>query len=122
MTVDQIARLGSALSEFLGEFADCFGRCEPRWKLAKDVRGQLSELPRKSAEPMPQVHAATNALIESLPLPSPARRCWLQHTADTLTHWQQRNQQARISHLKPRLQELESVGISLPQIPQCRPG
>jgi SRSO17 transposase len=52
MTVDQMASLGSALSGFLGEFADCFGRCEPRWKLAKYVRGQLSELPRKSAEPM----------------------------------------------------------------------
>jgi hypothetical protein len=71
---------------------------------------------------LPQVHAATNALIESLPLPSPARRLWLQHTADTLTHWQHRNQQARISHVKRRHQELESAGISLPQIPQCHPG
>jgi len=52
MTVDQIESLGPALSEFLDEFADCFGRWEPRGKLAKYVRGQLSELPRKSAEPM----------------------------------------------------------------------
>ena len=52
MTVDQMESLGPALSEFLDEFADCFGRCEPRGKLAKYVRGQLSELPRKSAEPM----------------------------------------------------------------------
>ena len=52
MTVDQMTSLGSALSEFLDEFADCFGRCEPRRKLARYVRGQLSELPRKSAEPM----------------------------------------------------------------------
>lgn len=52
MTADQIASLGPALAEFLEEFADCFGRCEPRLKLAKYVRGQLSELPRKSAEPM----------------------------------------------------------------------
>ncbi len=34
------------------EFADCCGRWEPRGKLAKYVRGQLSELPRKSAAPM----------------------------------------------------------------------
>ena len=52
MSVDQRESLRPALSEFLDEFADCFGRCEPRWKLAKHVRGQLSELPRKSAEPM----------------------------------------------------------------------
>ena len=52
MTVDQMASLGLALSEFLDEFADGFGRCELRGKLAKYVRGQLSELPRKSAEPM----------------------------------------------------------------------
>ena len=52
MTGDQIESLGSSLSEFLDEFGDCFWRCEPRGKLAKYVRGQLSELPRKSAEPM----------------------------------------------------------------------
>ena len=52
MTVDQMESLRFALSEFLDEFGDCFGRCEQRRKLAKYVRGQLSELPRKSAEPM----------------------------------------------------------------------
>ena len=52
MTVDQMESLRSTLSEFLEEFADCFGRCEPRGKLSKYVRGQLSELRRKSAEPM----------------------------------------------------------------------
>ena len=52
MTVEQMESLRAALSEFLDEFADCFGRWEPRGKLAKYVRGQLSKLPRKSAEPM----------------------------------------------------------------------
>ena len=52
MTVDQMESLRSTRSEFLEEFADCFGRCEPRGKLSKYVRGQLSELRRKSAEPM----------------------------------------------------------------------
>ena len=42
MTVDQMESLRTALSEFLGEFADCFGRCEPRLKLSKYVRGQLT--------------------------------------------------------------------------------
>lgn len=52
MTTDEIVRLGSELVGFLGEFADCFGRSEPRGKLATYVRGQLSQLPRKSIEPI----------------------------------------------------------------------
>jgi SRSO17 transposase len=52
MTTDQILSLGSALAEFLGEFADCFGRFEPRQHLNHYVRGQLSNLQRKSVEPI----------------------------------------------------------------------
>jgi SRSO17 transposase len=52
MTVDQILELEKPLEEYLSEFADCFGRSEPRENLAHYVRGQLSNLPRKSAEPM----------------------------------------------------------------------
>jgi SRSO17 transposase len=52
MTTDQILRLGPALAEFLGEFADCFGRSEPREHLGRYVRGQLSNLQRKSVEPI----------------------------------------------------------------------
>ena len=52
MTVDQILSLGSALAEFLDEFADCFGRSEPREHLNHYVRGQLSNLQRKSVEPI----------------------------------------------------------------------
>ena len=52
MTVEQIRSLGPELAKFLGEFADCFGRSEPREKLKTYVEGQLSELPRKSVEPM----------------------------------------------------------------------
>ena len=52
MTVDQMESLRTTLREFLAEFADCFGRCEPRGKLSTYVRGQLSDLRRKSAEPM----------------------------------------------------------------------
>lgn len=52
MTTDQILSLGPALAEFLDEFADCFGRCEPRGHLAHYVRGQLSSLQRKSVEPI----------------------------------------------------------------------
>ncbi len=52
MTEQQILSLGGELATFLSEFADCFGRSEPREKLETYVRGQLSELPRKSVEPM----------------------------------------------------------------------
>src|SRR5882724_3856866 len=54
MTVDQILALEPALAEFLGEFADCFGRSEPREHLRHYVRGQLSNLQRKSVEPIAQ--------------------------------------------------------------------
>ena len=52
MTGDEILSLGSELAAYLDEFRDCFGRSEPRGKLATYVRGQLGELPRKSVEPM----------------------------------------------------------------------
>ncbi len=52
MTVDHILSLGPALAEFLDEFADCFGRSEPRQHLGHYVRGQLSNLQRKSVEPI----------------------------------------------------------------------
>ena len=52
MNVEQIVSLGPELADFLDEFADCFGRSEPRSHMANYVRGQLSELPRKSIEPI----------------------------------------------------------------------
>jgi SRSO17 transposase len=52
MTAEEIAGLGAELAVFLDEFQDCFGRSEPRGKLATYVRGQLGELPRKSVEPI----------------------------------------------------------------------
>lgn len=52
MTTDEMLSLGSELAVYLDEFRGCFGRSEPRGKLATYVRGQLSELPRKSVEPI----------------------------------------------------------------------
>ena len=52
MKLEQIVSLGPELADFLDEFADCFGRSEPRCHMAQYVRGQLSELPRKSIEPI----------------------------------------------------------------------
>lgn len=52
MEVGQIREVGRALPRFLGEFADCFGRCDTRRYLGVYVDGQMSELQRKSVEPM----------------------------------------------------------------------
>jgi len=52
MTADQIRSLGPALSEFLGEFGDCFKSGDTCQPLRDYVAGQLSDLPRKSVEPM----------------------------------------------------------------------
>ena len=50
MTLKQIAALGRKLVTFLGLFADCFGRREARDLLRVYVKGQLSDLHRKTAE------------------------------------------------------------------------
>jgi SRSO17 transposase len=52
MTTDQILSLGPQLADFLGEFHDCFARSEPRGHLASYVKGQLSDLPRTSVQPI----------------------------------------------------------------------
>lgn len=52
MTSDQIKALGPALTAFLGEFDDCFAKPDTRAHLRDYVQGQLSDLPRKSVEPM----------------------------------------------------------------------
>ena len=52
MTPTEIARVEGRLARFLDQFGDCFGRSEPRENLAVYVRGQLSNLERKSVEPM----------------------------------------------------------------------
>jgi SRSO17 transposase len=50
MTLEQIAALGGKLTSFLALFADCFGRRDARELLRVYVKGQLSNLHRKTAE------------------------------------------------------------------------
>ena len=52
MDAAQIRRLGPMLDRFLAYFADCCSRRPTRQHLAAYVRGLLSDLPRKSAEPI----------------------------------------------------------------------
>jgi SRSO17 transposase len=50
MTLEQIMALGGKLTSFLALFADCFGRRDARRWLRVYVKGQLSNLHRKTAE------------------------------------------------------------------------
>ena len=52
MDVRQIKQIGRKLRHFLRQFDDCFARREPREDLLAYVTGQLSDLPRKSIEPI----------------------------------------------------------------------
>lgn len=52
MDASQIPRLKSKLNKFLAEFDDCFPRKDTRAHLPTYVSGQLSNLPRKSVEPI----------------------------------------------------------------------
>ena len=52
MTAQQIRSLAPRISDYLDEFADCFLTFETRHHLKQYVLGQLSNLPRKSAEPI----------------------------------------------------------------------
>jgi SRSO17 transposase len=52
MEAGSLAMLLPELDEFLARFDDCFVRREQREHLRLYVRGQLSDLPRKSIEPM----------------------------------------------------------------------
>ena len=52
MDSSQIKRVGRGIGKFLTEFSDCFGRCDTGSYLEVYVRGQNSNLQRKSVEPM----------------------------------------------------------------------
>lgn len=52
MDAEQIRPLEPLLAEFLSRFEDCFARRDTRAHFPVYVRGQLSELPRKSVEPI----------------------------------------------------------------------
>src|SRR5271168_5530948 len=52
MDAPQIRLLEPKLEVFLEHFAECFGRCDTREHLSVYVRGQLSDLPEKSVEPI----------------------------------------------------------------------
>ena len=52
MDVKRIRSIGRELKTFLTEFDDCFARSESRERLRDYIGGQVSDLPRKSIEPI----------------------------------------------------------------------
>lgn len=52
MDIKQIKGIGKELNVFLSQFDDCFSRSGSRQNLRTYVNGQLSDLPRKSIEPI----------------------------------------------------------------------
>ena len=52
MDAQQLRKLKPMLAKYLSEYDDCFGRSEPAEHLRVYVNGQLSDLPRKSIEPI----------------------------------------------------------------------
>jgi SRSO17 transposase len=52
MTAEQITALGPAFTAFTQSFSSCFPRCDTRRHLATYGRGLLSDLARKSVEPI----------------------------------------------------------------------
>ena len=52
MDVKRIKNMGKELKTFLAEFDDCFARSESRERLRNYIGGQVSDLPRKSIEPI----------------------------------------------------------------------
>jgi SRSO17 transposase len=69
MDAKQIRELGPLLKRYLARFADCFPHAHTREHLDVYVRGQLSDLPRKSVEPMAlQASVAPRTLQQFLSL------------------------------------------------------
>jgi len=52
MDITQIKGIGKELNAFLSQFDDCFSRSGSRQNLRAYVKGQFSDLPRKSVEPI----------------------------------------------------------------------
>jgi SRSO17 transposase len=69
MDAEQIRELEPLLKEYLARFEDCFPHANTRGHLDVYVRGQLSDLPRKSVEPMAlQAEVAPRTLQQFLSL------------------------------------------------------
>ena len=93
MDADTILRIRPALTRYLKEFDDCFGRVTTRRHLDTYVEGQLSDLERKRAQ------AISRRLLVT----------------------QQRNARAAHSHRRRTLRRLHEIGVFLKDAIICQP-
>jgi SRSO17 transposase len=76
------------------------------------------QLDRLSVE---QIRSAMNVWLDTADLPPAARRKRIEDELDKQRYYQQRNRQARRSHTKTRIKELEALGINVDKIKSCLP-
>lgn len=69
---------------------------------------------------MCQVHDAVAALMPSWWRNGRASQTLIEHTANTIQHWQQRNATARTFHRKRKLKKLREIGIVLKDLIRCK--
>jgi SRSO17 transposase len=97
MDAEQLRRLEPRLAAYLDQFADCFARRDTQAHFPVYVRGQLSELPRKSVEPM--------ALAAGTPVRT------LQEFLTQLTWHEDRMRQRVASIVAQEHADAESIGV-----------
>ena len=69
MDAQQIRQLKPMLTRYLKRFDDCFGRKDTRAHFPVYVEGQLSELRRKSVEPIAKAANVPGAELAGVPEP-----------------------------------------------------
>lgn len=87
MTAQQIHSLKPALSRFLRRFDGCFEKFETRCHLSEYVQGQLSDLPRKSVEPMAHLAGVPPRTLQEFL---------------SLSHWDQERLRRRVQQIVAR--------------------
>jgi SRSO17 transposase len=87
------------------------------------VRQEYDESPGDQVDriSVEQVRSATNVWLDTADLPPASRRERFEKELEKQKYHQQRNQQARKSHTKTRIQKLTAIGIDVDKIKSCLP-
>ena len=88
MPLDQILSLGPQLADYLGEFDHCFSRSEPRGHLASYVKGQLSDLPRKSLQPIADFNGTPRRTLQEFLMCQPWQRVYIKDSEKGPVLWE----------------------------------
>jgi SRSO17 transposase len=102
MTAEQIAALGPAFAVYARSFAACFSRRETRGHLSTYCRGLMSDLPRKSVEP---IALASGTAVRTL------QEFLSQHVWDHARMRDQLQQRVAREHLPPPGSRADPLGV-----------